>query len=147
MGWAKGTWEWWPSFAIMTRAKWKSVVVRRYTNTPYIPWGTARLLYLDVITLSGGLSTVQFPQECLHLQRLLPYSKTEVLLPHKEGGMESKVYPYTWEVLWKRYKEEHHLSDSVSLSISSPTLLPLTEGSIKTEEESVHERLGYNPAL
>ena len=31
------------------------VVVRRYTNTPYIPWRTSQLLYLDVSTLSGVL--------------------------------------------------------------------------------------------
>ena len=33
------------------------------------------------------------------------------------------------------------------MSISSPTLLPLTEEGIQTEEESVHKGLGYNPAL
>ena len=76
------------------------VVVRRYTNTPYIPWGTSQLLYLDVSTLSGSTSSVQFPLDCLHLWRLLSYSKTEVLLPCEEGGMESKVYPYTQKVLW-----------------------------------------------
>ena len=59
------------------------VVVKRYTNTPYIPQGTSWLLYCDVSTLPGGASSVQFPLDCLHLQRLLPYSKTEVLLPCK----------------------------------------------------------------
>ena len=100
------------------------VVVMRYTNTPYIPWGTTRLLYLDVSTLSGS------PSSCLCLQRLLLYSKTKVLLgasPYEEEGMESKVYPYIWEVLWKRSEEEHHLSDPVSLSIPSPSVLPFTE--------------------
>ena len=31
------------------------VVVRRYTNTPYIPWGTSCFLYLDMNTLYGAL--------------------------------------------------------------------------------------------
>ena len=123
------------------------VVVRKYTNTPYIPQGTARLLYLDVSTLSGNPSSVQFPLEYLCLQRLPPYSKTKVLLPCKDGGMESKIYPYTQEVLWKRSKEEHCFLDPVSWSISLPTFLPLTEEGIQTEEELVHEGLGYNPAL
>ena len=35
----------------------------------------------------------------------------------------------------------------MSLSISSPTLLPLTEEGIQTEQESDHEESGYNPAL
>ena len=37
------------------------VVVRRYTNTPYIPQGYSCLLYLDVSTLSWGTSSTQFP--------------------------------------------------------------------------------------
>ena len=32
------------------------VVMRRYTNTPYIPQGTSHFLYLDVSTLSRGTS-------------------------------------------------------------------------------------------
>ena len=31
-------------------------VVRRYTNSPYIPQGSSHFLYLDVSTLSGGAS-------------------------------------------------------------------------------------------
>ena len=50
------------------------VVVRRYTNTSYIPQGTSWLLYLDVSTLAGCASSAQFPLDHLHLQRLLPYS-------------------------------------------------------------------------
>ena len=63
-----------------------AVVIRRYTNTPYIPPGTSQLLYLNVNTLSGGTSSIQFPLDCLCLcpQRLLP-SKTDVLLPHERG--------------------------------------------------------------
>ena len=72
---------------------------------------------------------------------------TEVFLPHKEDGMESKVYPYTWEVLLKRSEEEHSLSDLVLLSISLPTLLPLIEEGVQTEEELVHKGLDYNLAL
>ena len=122
------------------------MVVRRYTNTPYIPWGTSWLLYLDVSTLSGG-SSAQFPLDCLCLWRLLPYSKTEVLLPHKEGGMGYKVYPYTWEVLWKSSKEGHQLSNPVSLSIPSSAFPPLIEEGMQTEEGLGYDELGSNPAL
>ena len=69
------------------------VVVWRYTNTLYIPQGTTRLLYLDISALSRGPTSVQFPLGYLCLQRLLPYSKNEVLLPYKEGGMDSKCTP------------------------------------------------------
>ena len=61
--------------------------------------------------------------------------------------MGSQVDPYTQEVLWKRSEEGHCLSDLVLLSISSPTLLPLTEEDIQTEEELGYEGLGYKPAL
>ena len=50
------------------------VVVRRYTNIPYIPQGTSWLLYLNVSTLSRGTSSIQFPLDHLCLQSLLPYS-------------------------------------------------------------------------
>ena len=100
------------------------VVVMRYTNTPYIPWGTSWLLYLDISTLSGVASSVQFPLKHLCLWRLLPYSKTEVLLPCKEGGMGSKVYHYTWEVLWKRSKEENHFLNSVIINLLAHSSSP-----------------------
>ena len=117
-------------------------VVRRYANTPYIPQGTSWLLYLDLSTLPKGVASTQFPPDCLHLWRLLPYSKTEVLLPHKGGEIGIKVYPYTWEVLWESSEEEHHLSNPMSLLIPSSTLLPHLEEGTQTGKES-----GYNPAL
>ena len=36
------------------------VVVRNYSNTPYIPRGTSHSLYLDMGTLSGGMFSTQF---------------------------------------------------------------------------------------
>ena len=36
------------------------VAVRRYSNTPYSPWGTIHLLYLDIDTFPGGIISVQF---------------------------------------------------------------------------------------
>ena len=70
------------------------VVVRRYTNSPYIPQGSFSFLYLDISTLSGGTSSTQFPLDQLCLHRLLPYSNTEVVLPWEEGEEELKVYPF-----------------------------------------------------
>ena len=43
------------------------VVVRRYSNTPCIPWGMSHSLYLDVDNLSGCASFAQFPLDRLHL--------------------------------------------------------------------------------
>ena len=81
-----------------------TVVVRQYTNTPYIPQGTSRLFYLDVSTLSQGASSTQFPLDHLHLWKLLPYSKNEVLLPHKEGEIGYRPIPTDQrgprEMLW-----------------------------------------------
>ena len=37
------------------------VVVNRYSNTPYIPWGTTHSLYLDVGTFPGGVTSTQLP--------------------------------------------------------------------------------------
>ena len=36
------------------------VLVKRYTNTPYIPQGTSTFLYADVGTLSRGTSSMKF---------------------------------------------------------------------------------------
>ena len=117
-------------------------VVRWYTNTPYILHGTSRLLYLDMSTLSGGVSSAQFPLDCLHLWKLFPYSKTEVLLPHEEGEIGYKAYPFTGEVLWRFSKVVHYLFNPLSLLIPSSDLLPHLEEGIQMEEEP-----GYDPAL
>ena len=61
------------------------VVVRRYSNTPYIPRGMSHLLYHDKGNLSRGTSSAQFPLDRLHLCQLIPFSRTELLLPHEEG--------------------------------------------------------------
>ena len=95
-------------------------MVRRYTNTPFIPQGTSRLLYIDVSDLFRGTSSTQFPLNCLHLWKLPPYSKTEVLLPHEGGRQGTEHTPLSREVLWKCSKESCHLSNPVSLSMPSP---------------------------
>ena len=43
------------------------VLVRRFTNSPYLPWGSFGFLYLDTTTLSGGTSSTQFPLDLLFL--------------------------------------------------------------------------------
>ena len=72
--WDKGkeTWVWWPPSATTIKPKLRPLmhclpyinvtyqsqawfVVRRYTNTSYIPWETSLFLYLDMSTLSGAL--------------------------------------------------------------------------------------------
>ena len=117
-------------------------VVRRYTNTPFIPQGTSRLLYLNVSDLPRGTSSTQCPLNCLYLWKLLPYSKAEVLLPHEEGKMGYRTYPLSQEVLWKFSKEPQCLSNPVLLSMPSPAPPPHLEEGIQMEG-----KLGYNPAL
>ena len=58
------------------------------------------------------------------------------------GEVGLKVYPHSWEVLWKSSKEEHHLSDLVLLLIPSSPLCSYQEQGSLMEEE-----LGYHPAL
>ena len=69
------------------------VVVRRFTNPPYLPQRSFGFLYLDITTLFGGASCVQFSLDQLHLHRLLPYSNTKVFLPWEVGEKGLKVYP------------------------------------------------------
>ena len=54
-------------------------------------------------------------------------SEPEVVLPCEEGGVGLKVFPHCPEVLWQSSEEEHYLSDPVSLSVPSSTLLPHQE--------------------
>ena len=117
-------------------------MVRRYSNTPFIPHGTSRLLYLNVSDLPQGTSSTQFPLDCLCLQKLLPYSKNEALLPHEEGEKGYRTYPLSPEVLWKCCKEPNHFSNLVSLSMPLPAPPPDLEEGIQTKG-----KLGYNPAL
>ena len=112
------------------------VVVRRYSNTPYIPKGMSHSLYLDVDTLTGGTTSTQFPLDRLCLHQLLPFNRTEVLLPCGEGKERLETYPHLPEILWEGSEEEHHLSDPISLLV--PMLAPplhLEEGT-QTEGES-----------
>ena len=72
------------------------VVMRRYTNTPYIPLGTSPFLYLDMSILSRSASSTQFPLDQLHLHRLLPFSEAKVVLPHEKrevGPNEGRNLP------------------------------------------------------
>ena len=90
-------------------------VIRRYTNTPFISWGTSRMLYLNVSDLPQGASLAQFPLDSLCLWKVLPYSKTEALLPHEEGEIGYRTYPLSWEILSKHFKEVHCLSNPMAL--------------------------------
>ena len=118
------------------------VVVRRYTNTPYIPQGSSHLPYLDMNTLSGGTSSNQFPLDGLCLHRLLPFSDTEVVLSQEEGEMEFKVFPHFQEALWQSSEDKHCLSDLISLSIPLSAPHPYQEEGTQTEGDS-----GFYPSL
>ena len=118
------------------------VVVRRYTNTPYIPQGSSHFLYMDISTLSGGTSSAQFLLDWLHLYRLLSFSDTEVVLLQEEGEMGWKVFPHFQEALWQSAEQEHHLFKLISLSVTSSASPPHQEVGTQMEEGS-----GFHPAL
>ena len=109
------------------------VVVRRCSNTSYIPRGTSCLLYLDVGSLSGCASSAQFLLNRLHLCQLIPFIRTELLLLCEEGEEGLETYPHLPDILWECLIEQHYLSNLISLSV--PTLAPphLEEGT-QTEE-------------
>ena len=117
------------------------VVVRRYTNTPYIPQETFHFLYLDVYTVSRGTFSAYFPLDQLHLCRLLPFSQAEVVLLHEEGEVGLKVYPIPERFSGKTQKR-NTASDPVLQSISLSTLLYHQEQCTQIKEES-----GYYPTL
>ena len=123
------------------------VVVRRYSNIPYIPWGTSHSLYLDMGTLSGGSCSPQLPLDRLCLHWLIPFSRTKVLLPHEEGEEGLDKYPHFPEILWKSAEEEHCLSNLISLLV--PTLAPPThlEEGTQTEGGSGFYRMPIKPEL
>ena len=70
------------------------VVVRRYSNTPYIPKGTSHSPYLDVGPFSWGVASTQFPLDRLHLHQLLSINRTDMLLPCEEGEERMGTYPH-----------------------------------------------------
>ena len=96
-------------------SKLSMVLVRRYSYTSYFPRGMSHLLYLDVDTLSGGATSTQFPLDRLHLHWLLPFSRSEVLLPHEVGEEGLEAYPLLPEFLWEGLDKEHCLSNPISL--------------------------------
>ena len=101
------------------------VVVRRFTNLPYLPLGHFCLFYLDVITLSRGTSSAQFPLDQVCLCSLLPYSTIEVVLAWEEGEEELMVYPFFQETLRESSKKGQCLSDQILLSVSSLPPVPV----------------------
>ena len=131
------------------------MVVRRHSNTPHIPRGTAHSLYLDVGTLSWGASSAQFPLDRLHLCHLFPFTRNGVLLPCEEGEERLQTYPHLLEILWESSKEDHYLSNLISLSV--PTSAPPShqEEGTQTKRGSDHhptstqteEGSGYHPSL
>ena len=99
------------------------VVVKIFANSPYLQWGSFSLPYLDVTTLSEGVSSGQFPLDQLCLCGLLPFSTTEVILPHEKDD-ELKVYPFFKEVLWESSEKNHHMSDPVLLLVPPSSFPP-----------------------
>ena len=75
------------------------VVVKIFTNSPYLPQGSSSFLYLDITTLSLGTLTAQFPLDQLCLWQLLPYSPTQVILAQEAEDEGLKVYAIFQEAL------------------------------------------------
>ena len=119
-----------PLVMFPTLVQWDShelamVMMKIFTNSPYIPQGSFGLSFLDVATLLEGASTIQFPLPQLHLCQLLLYSSTQVILPKKEKeANELKITLITQQTLWESSIEEHHVSSLVLLLL--PQLVPAT---------------------
>ena len=109
-------------YTSMTCLELSMAMVRRYSNTPYIPRGMSHALYVDIGAFFGDVASTQFPLDRLHLCQLLPFSKSEVLLPSKVGEAGLKMYPHLHKFLWDGSEGEHHLSGPISLSIPLPML-------------------------
>ena len=73
------------------------VVVKVYTNSSHLLWGSFGSPYLDVTTLLVGTLTTQFPLAWLHLHRLLPYSPTQIVLPYEKEGDGLKFTQFLWK--------------------------------------------------
>ena len=98
------------------------VVVKIFTNSPYLPQGSFGFPYLDMTTLTADMLGAQFSLAQLHLCRLLPFSSTQVVLPCEKDNEELKVHPFLLEGLWES-SEDHHLSDPVPAVSSSLFLI------------------------
>ena len=70
------------------------VVVKAFTNTPHLPWGSFRSPYLDVTTLSAGALSAQFPLVQLHLHRLSFHSNCSSA---RERVRLAKSLPSPWK--------------------------------------------------
>ena len=113
-----------PSVMLLTLIHWVSpepamVVMKIFTNSPYFPWGSFSLPFLDMATLTAGASTTWFHLSWLHLCWLLQCSPTQVILPEEKEGDRLMFIPFTKEALWESSIEDHHLSSLVPLSILS----------------------------
>ena len=130
------------------------VVVRRYSDIPYIPRGMSHSLLSGHRHFLRGIASTQFPLDRLHFCQLLPFSGSEVLLPCEVGEEGLETYPHLPEFLWDSSDEEHHLSNPSFLSVPLPAPpLPLEEGTQTEGGGDNHpastqtEGLGYHPSL
>ena len=100
---------------LSTLCQWDSpkprmVVVRIFANSPYIPWGSFGLPYLDVTVSSRGCISQPIP-----FRLTVPLAPAPLLLnTHypavwRGRGKKLKVYPILQEALWESSEEEHCL--------------------------------------
>ena len=66
-------------------------------------------------------------------------------MPCEEKGKKLKVYPILQEALWESSKEEHHLSDTISLTVSSSQIFQLPF-SLSLQQDEISQMKG-GPAL
>ena len=123
------------------------VVMKIFINSPYFPWGSFCLSFLDVATLPEGAPTIQFPLSRLHLCQLLLYSSTQVILSKEEKeANELKITLITQETLWESFIKEHYLSSLVPLLL--PHSVPATSLIIYEDRGAqTNERWDFNMAL
>ena len=125
-----------PPYVSKNSLKLSVVVVRIFANSPYLPWRSFSLPYLDVTALPEGALAAQFPSEWLCLWCLLLYSQTHVILPCEEEGEKLKVYPILQEALWDSSEERHCLSDPILLMVLSFPIFQLPFSSLQQDDSS-----------
>ena len=91
-----------------------------------------------------SISSAQFPLGSLHLCRLLPFSKDEIILPQEVGKSGLLTHPITLETLWQSSEGRHCLSNPIALSLGpSKSLLQEDEGTQMERASGVHPALWW----
>ena len=136
----------WPSCPCQYDSSECVVVVRRYSNTPYIPRGTSHALYMDIGTFFGVHCINAFPfRQAAFVTGCFQFSETDILLPSMVGGDRFEdVCHHLPEFLWDSLEEEHHLSGAC-LSVISLASSCFASGRVHTDQGRIRQQPCLHP--